>query len=198
MQIEDKYINDNNKLLKESPLYNLLFEIQKHKLNNLKEKNENKYIDKIIYKQNFENKKYYDGLFLEEEKNVKLIKLFLISVYIYYQTKNHPNMKYIKESSINGNKRSNNLAIIPFNFNMAEARLSNIFSNSVFATLKLDSRISEISLSNNFLEHNGFFDLAKSLIFNKNIEKCDMDDSLIKSYYLEYFHLGFGLYDNYT
>ena len=198
LQIEDKYINDNNKLLKESPLYNLLFEIQKHKLNNLKEKNENKNIDKIIYKQNFENKKYYDGLFLEEEKNVKLIKLFLISVYIYYQTKNHSNMKYIKESSINGNKRSNNLAIIPFNFNMAEARLSNIFSNSVFATLKLDSRISEISLSNNFLEHNGFFDLAKSLIFNKNIEKCDMDDSLIKSYYLEYFHLGFGLYDNYT
>ena len=198
LQIEDKYINDNNKLLKESPLYNLLFEIQKHKLNNLKEKNENKNIDKIIYKQNFENKKYYDDLFLEEEKNVKLIKLFLISVYIYYQTKNHSNMKYIKESSINGNKRSNNLAIIPFNFNMAEARLSNIFSNSVFATLKLDSRISEISLSNNFLEHNGFFDLAKSLIFNKNIEKCDMDDSLIKSYYLEYFHLGFGLYDNYT
>ena len=175
---EDKKNNNSFKILKKSPLYNLLNEIENFKLDFQKEKNKNKNIDKYIHMHNLENKKDYDELFLLKYKNKKLIRLFLISVYIYCQ--------YMNKTSLS------------FDYNLSRAYLTNIFSNAIFSPLKIIPNISQISLSRNHLGYNALFNLSRTLIFNKNIEKYDLNCADINFYDLEYFNLGLGVYDNYS
>ena len=87
-----------------STLYSILNEISKVKLINVKDKNKNKKIDKFIYRRNFESEEIKDGNFTKNFEPQKVIKFFLISVYVYYQNKNSPLMKYISKDKNEENK----------------------------------------------------------------------------------------------
>ena len=199
LEEEDKYEDDDyNDILEESPFYGLLNEIQNFKLGFCNEKNKNRNKN-LLYKNNLVNQKDFDELFLYKSNNKKLIRLFLISVYIYSHNKNSSFMQYVKEKTfLDKNNNIKNLCPIPFNYDLSFAYLTNIFSNSIFSPIKIEPKISVISLSHNDLGNYGFFNLAKTLIFNKNIEKCDLNNSNLNLYNLKYFSLGFGIFDNYT
>ena len=136
--------------------------------------------------------------FKYKNKNKKLIRSFLISVYIYCNNKNSPFMQYIDEKIIENKTYIKHLSSITFNYDLSNAYLTNIFSNIIFSPIKIEPRISEISLSYNKLESNALFNLAKSLILNQNIKNCYLNESYIKPYDLYYFNRGFRIYDNYT
>ena len=208
-----------------STLYSILNEIYKVKLINVKDKNKNKKIDKFIYRRNFESEEIKDGNFTKNFESKEIIKFFLISVYIYYQNKNSPLIKYIsqatndksiKEENINNNKSSEKendkkegkekgeeeekkeLANIPFDYNLGDANLNNRFANSVLSPVRIEPRISHLTMSQNNFEERGLYELGKILLFNKNIKKCYFDYSSIHSHYLDYLNLGLGVYDNYN
>ena len=193
LELEDKYekLDNKNKLLKESIFYTFLNEIKYFKEKFYVEKNKN---NKIIDKRKDNNKL----LTLNKNYNKKLIRLFLISVFIYCQNKNSPFMQYIKEKTIKNKESEKYLSSIPFNYDLSYAYITNIFSNLIFSPIKIEPRINEISLSHNKLESNGLFNLAKSLILNKNIKNCYLNESYIKSYDLHYFNIGFAIFDNFT
>ena len=136
--------------------------------------------------------------FKYKNKNKKLIRSFLISVYIYCNNKNSPLMQYINEKIIENKTYIKYLSSMPFNYDLSNAYLTNIFSNLIFSPIKIEPRINEISFSFNKLESNALFNLAKSLILNQNIKNCYLNESYIKPYDLYYFNRGFGIYDNYT
>ena len=215
----------NEKTIKKSILYQILYEILKVKYINPKEKNKNKKIDEYIYRRNFNFQNMLDINFTMNFEPKKIIRYFLISVFIYYQNKNSPLMKYTYEYKEKGNKKEENknkennikmennninenenkdenekkdLSIIPFDYNLNEAQLNLNFANAVFSPIRIEPRINKITFTqNNFMER-GFFEFSKSLLFNKNIKRCILDTSFIKSFYLDYLNLGLGIYDNYN
>ena len=197
LETEDKFEKDNiiNNSLKQSPIYNLLFEIQKYKYKFLFSKNKNL----IKELENFENIKDYNELFTKQYFNKKLIRLFLISVYFYSYNKNSPLMNYTIEKIIK-DKTDNieYLSSIPYNYNLDSAKLTTIFTNYIISPIKIEPKISELTISHNNIGFNGLFDIGKSLIFNKNIEKCYLNNSNIKFFYLEYINYGLGIFDNYN
>ena len=197
----------------DSPLYYCLLEIQKLKFININLKNLNTNFDKYIYRRNFLNQKIIDINFTKNFIQKNIIRHFFISVFIYYQNKYSPLMKYIKEETkefkypYEEEDESNNkvkkeviekkfLAGIPFEYDLSEAELDNRFANTVLSPSRIEPRISQIIMNQNKLEERGFFELAKVLIFNKYVKKCSFDNSFIKSFYLDYFNLGLGIYDN--
>ena len=222
LNIEELLKNDNlvekdekqkNNILKDSPLYYLLFQIQKLKYLKIKIKNENYNRDKYIYRRNFKYNQIIDNNFSSNFIPQKIIRHFFISVFIYYQNKHSPLMKYIKEENkkikIEYEDEDNDgqnsveeeeifLAGIPFNYNLSEAALQNRFANTVMSPSRIEPRINKLTFSQNKLDERGIYELAKVLIFNKYVKKCSLDTSFIKSYYLDYLNLGFGIYDNYT
>ena len=140
---------------------------------------------------------------------INMMRAFFISVFIYYQNKNSPLMKYIepykaktdeKKDEINDGKidNKNDLAIIPFMFNLKGACVEGRFTNIIHSPLRIEPRISQISLCQNNLRETGLFEMAKTLVFNKNINMIEYSKSLLKSYFLDYFNFGLGLYDNFT
>ena len=197
LETEDKFEKDNiiNNSLKQSPIYNLLLEIQKYKYKFLFEKNK----DLIKELKNFENIKDYNELFTKQYFNKKLIRLFLISVYFYSYNKDYPLTNYTIEKIIK-DKTDNieYLSSIPYNYNLDSANLTTIFTNYIISPIKIEPKISELTISHNNIGFNGLFDIGKSLIFNKNIEKCYLNNSNIKFFYLEYINYGLGIFDNYN
>ena len=81
----------------DSPLYYCLLEIQKLKFININLKNHNTNFDKYIYRRNFLNQKIIDINFTKNFIQKNIIRHFFISIFIYYQNKYSPLMKYIKE-----------------------------------------------------------------------------------------------------
>ena len=203
--------SDREKLKKKYPLYYLLYEIQKLKYINIKDKNKNRKIDKYIYRSNFQIKKIIDINFSKNFIQTKPIRYFLISVFIYYENKYSPLMKYTiedikeeikeekeKEGDENEENEKIELAVIPYDYNLKEAEFENRLANSVMAPTRLEPRINKITMTQNKLEDRGLFELSKALLFNKNIKKCYIERAIIKSNDLEYLNLGLGRYDNYT
>ena len=200
----------------DSPLYYILLEIQKLKFLNVNKKNHNiTKFDKFIYRRNFLNQEIIDINFSKNFKPQNIIRHFFISVFIYYQNKYSPLMKYIKEETREFRYESEEegednkmqktveiekkfLAGIPFEYDLSEAELENRFANTVLSPSRIEPRISQIIMAQNKLEERGFYELAKVLIFNKYVKKCSFDNSSIKSHYLDYLNLGFGIYDNNT
>ena len=196
LENEDIYEEkDNiNNIIFESPFYNLLKEITKSKFEFLEET-----INNLNKDEHSENNEYFNNQLIKDQfKNKKLIRLFLISVCIYCQNKKFLYEKETTEKNITNKYNVNYLTSIPFNYKLENTRLTKLFSNTFFSPIKIEPRISEISISKNNLEFIVLFDLAKVLIFNKNIEKINLDNSKIKYYYLEYFNFGFGIFDNNT
>ena len=203
--------------LNDSPFYNLLNEIQKLKCINIKNKSLNTKRDKYIFRRNFKINKIIDNNFSKDFAPKKLIRSFFISVYIYYQNKHSPLMKYLKEEDLKSNdqppkkdekdKNEENveeeeeiihLAGVPFDYNLNDASLDSKFANTVLSPSRIEPRISKISMAKNQFEERGLYELSKILIFNKFVKKFSIDTSKIQSYYLDYLNLGLGIYDNNT
>ena len=121
---------------------------------------------------------------LPEPKN--LFKFFLISVYIYSQNKFSPLMKYAEESK--------KFVKIPFSYNLSEAIIEDRFSGTILSPLRIEPRIEEIKLAQNPLNYNGFYELSKVLLFNKNIKKIDLNTTLLKSHHMIFLIFGLKLF----
>ena len=127
-----------------------------------------------------------------------IIKSFFISVFIYYQNKNSPLIKYIgaKNENENNENRQKELVNIPFEISLNEAYIEGRFSNIIFAPIRIEPRISKLNLPKNNMRESGLYELAKVLIFNRNIKSIENNTALIRSIYLDYMNFGFGIFDN--
>ena len=125
------------------------------------------------------------------------VRFFFISVFIYYQNKNSPLMKYIPSKSNQKEELDeNSLAYIPFSYDLRGAEVTG--NASIISPIKLDPRITNVFLDNNNLQEAGIQELCNALIFNKGIKCICNNKSSLKSCYLEFFSHLMGIYNNYT
>ena len=141
---------------------------------------------------------FSDSRVFGEFKNppIMMIRAFLISVYIYYQNKNSPLMKRIKKEE---NKYDDlYYEYLPFTYDLKGACIEGRFANIIVAPIRIEPRIEKINLCQNNLRENGLFEISKSLLFNKSIKKIDYNISVLRTYFLDYFNYGLGIFDNYS
>ena len=215
---------ENNNIInqEECIFYNFLREILKEKYPNIIFHNDiNSISTKYIYNSNFFNFNMNDIIYknLNEKSdtvldkdiisnslmtlvsnlsssstNIKpinqLIRSFFTQVYIYYQNKNSPLMKYTIPSD--------NLATIPFTYDLRGACIEGRFSYAVLSPLMVEDFISKIFLKQNNFRETGLFEFGKILIFNSNIKNIECDTCLIKSQYLEFLTYAMGFFENYS
>ena len=146
---------------------------------------------------------HYSSINIEEYRDRKLNKTqnisinitrsFFISVYIYYQNRNSPLMKYIAKT-----EDERNLAIIPFSYDFSSAVIRTDFAGIIMASAKIEPRVYKIDFSKNILKEKGMAELSKILIFNKNMKIIDFHRAAIKSIFLNFLLYGLGLFDNYN
>ena len=221
--LDQNYNYETDLRRKNSIFYNILFEIFKTKYlesiypNKYNNNNNYKYNNSLInnsssslYKAEISlNKSFilsnsisnlifnFDDSDFENVKlqNITIIRPFFISVYIYYQNKNSPLMKYIKSDNINNKK---DLANIPFEYNLSLGSIEEKFAPIIFAPLRIEPRITKINLSQNNLGKLGLYELSKTLLFNKNIKIIEYSLSLVDYQNLPFINYGFGIFDNYS
>ena len=140
---------------------------------------------------------YFSNKNVSDDKKlyIHIIKCFLYSVFVYYQTKNSPLINYCKEE-VDSNE--NYLSSIPYSYDFAGAIIEGRFANVIISTIRAEKRIVNILLKENNIREPGLLELGKSLVFNKNINRIELNKSLMKTYYLDYFILGMGIFDNYS
>ena len=131
-----------------------------------------------------------------QRASIRIVRAFLISVFIYYQNKNSPLMDYINPSK--DEKDKNSLECIPFTYELSGACIEGRFSNIILSPLKIEPRISNIILDKNNLRELGIFELSKLFFMNTFIKLVDLSTSLLRTNYLEYFSYGIGVHDNNT
>ena len=135
---------------------------------------------------------------------IRLVRALFISIYIYYQNKNSPLMKYIKKKkdkkgkNLKEKENSNELENIPFVFDLSEAKIDSQHAGVIFAPLRNEPRVNEIKMTKNSLKKEGLLELSKVLLFNQNIKKIDFDFSMLKSQNLELLNFGLKLFNNYS
>ena len=121
---------------------------------------------------------------------IRLIRSFFIEVFIYYQNKNSPLMKYIYEDKDKG------YSPIQYSYNLNGACIEGRFSYIILSPLKIEPRISKISLAQNNLRECGLYELGKVILFNKNIKNIDFNTCLLRNNYIEFLNSALGLFDN--
>ena len=124
---------------------------------------------------------------------IDIIKNFLYSVFIYYQTKNSSLINYGKEEL---DSKNNILSKVPYSFDLKGGLIEGRFANTVISPIRLDNRIENILLGYNNMRELGMYELGKSLIFNNAIKTIHLDRALLKPYSLDYFILGMDIFDN--
>ena len=205
-------------------LYNFLFEIYQEKYSNEKkfilDKKSKNYINGMVVDEseyllkntNSNSGKIYEYNTQSQYSNINscmlykgpmgkdarppitIMKSFFISVYIYYQNKNSPLMKYRAEV-----RNDNNiLAAIPFVYDLTGANIEEKFAGIIMAPSRIETRIHKIKMTQNILKNLSLIELSKVLLFNKNIKNIDFYLSGIKTYNINYLNNGLGLFDNYT
>ena len=146
-------------------------------------------------KSSYYNYTVYGQNYFEEEKKkfpIGIVKAFFISIYIYYQNKYSPLIKYINESP----NKEKELAIIPFEYDLTGAVIESQLAGIVMAPSRIEPRISKLIMVQNILQEKGFLELAKALLFNNNIKVIDFHQSAVKSNQIESFNNSLGLFDN--
>ena len=124
---------------------------------------------------------------------IDIINNFLYSVFIYYKVKNSPSINYDKDEYDSQNKY---LTRIPYSYDLNGAYIEGRYANTIISPIRTERRISNILLNKNNLREIGMYEFGKSIVFNDNINYIQMKESLINSYYFDYFILGMGIYDN--
>ena len=121
---------------------------------------------------------------------IRLIRAFLIQVYIYWQNKNSPLMNYITTKVNN--------EIIPFVYDLKGACVEGRFASIIIGPTRIEPRINKILISQNNLRESGLYEIGRAIIFNKNVKIIDCNTSLFRNNYLEYLNRALGLFDNYS
>jgi hypothetical protein len=144
----------------------------------------------------FVNEFYYKDKFGKDRKvPIKMLRSFLISVFIYYINKTSPLMKYIEPLN---KEEEEKLAYIPFEYNLEGACVEEKFSNIIISPARFEPRISKLNFGKNFLKSFGLYELGKLLIFNKNIKSVKLDYRNLTNLSLEYLKFGMRIHENYT
>ena len=144
---------------------------------------------------------FFYSSFLGKERKIpiNLMRALFISVYIYYQNKNSPLMKYIPPiNKENKEENEKGLKYIEFSYDLKSACVEGRFANIIISPLRIEPRISKVILSQNNLREAGLQEISKLLLFNKHINQLDCNISVLKTNYLDYFNFGLGLFDNKT
>ena len=123
---------------------------------------------------------------------ISLFKALLFSVYIYYQNKKSPLMKYIHESFTDAK-----LCTIPFEYNLSEAVIDSDHSSIIFSPIRIEPRIENVKMSKNILTETSLLEFSKALLFNKNIKKIDFHTTILKSSCIYYFN-SCSIFNNYS
>ena len=120
------------------------------------------------------------------------IREFFISVFIYYQNKNSPLMKFTKSPK----PKDNEIANIPFEYNLNGGYIEGRYSKAVISPICVEPRINKLDFEKNNIREIGLYNLAKGLIFNNNIKEVNLKLSLIRSLFIGYMNASFGIYEN--
>ena len=121
---------------------------------------------------------------------LRLIKNFLIQVFIYYQNKNSPLMSYTY--------KKDDFEIIPFDYDLRGACVEGKYAYVILAPIRIEPRVNKISLSQNNLRECGFFEIGKNIIFNKGIKNIEYNTSLVRTNYIDYLNRSLGIFDNFS
>ena len=121
---------------------------------------------------------------------IRLFNSLLIQVFIYSQNKNSPLMNYLEKNG--------NLEAIEYVYDLRGASIEGRFTCIIISPLRLEPRIRRIELSQNNLRENGFSEIAKLFLANKNIKDLELDASLFRGNFIEFFNITLGLFDNYS
>ena len=125
----------------------------------------------------------FPSIFIKISKvQIKLIRSFLIQVFIYNHNKNSLSMDYK----------------IPFAYDLKGACLEERFASIIITPARIEPRINKIILSQNNLRESGLYEIGKAIIFNKSIRNIDLNNSFLKNNYLDYLNIVLGLFDNYS
>ena len=198
------FINELYKknILPNQPIISFLFNLNNNKLEILDTEEKDKKISMADimtdYKKSLLNSYTINNYLLKGGKEkvstiiISLFKILLISVYIYYQNKNSPLMKYIHKSD-----KDKKLSIIPFEYNLSEAAIDGKYSNVIFSPIRIEPRIEHIKMSKNFLKENSLLEFSKVLLFNKNIKKVDFHVCILNSDCIYYLN-SYSVFNNYS
>ena len=125
----------------------------------------------------------FPSIFIKISKvQIKLIRSFLIQVFIYNHNKNSLSMDYK----------------IPFAYDLKGACLEERFASIIITPARIEPRINKIILSQNNLRESGLYEIGKAIIFNKSIRNIDLNNSFLKNNHLDYLNTALGLFDNYS
>ena len=114
----------------------------------------------------------------------------LISTYIHYLNRKSPLMSYSLDKP--------NLEKIPFVFDISEAGISDLYSNTILNPLRIEPRITDLELNKNRFDDYGMLELHRLLMFNKNIKKISLSGCTTKPIALNTFNDNFAPFDNYN
>ena len=123
---------------------------------------------------------------------IKLFRALLIQVFIYYQNKHSPLMKFIIK------EENEDYAPIPYIYDLRGAYIEGRFAYIILSPIRIEPKIEKIVLSQNNLRECGFYEIGKVIIFNKNVKAIDFSTSLLRTNYLEYLNCSLCLFDNYS
>ena len=122
--------------------------------------------------------------------NIRLIRAFFIQVFIYYQNKNSPLMKYINRDE------EEQYDPIPFVYDLRGACVEGRFSLIILSPLKIEPNINRVSLSQNNLRECGLYEMGKVILFNKNIKIIEFNTHLLRTNFLEFLNNSLAIFDN--
>ena len=125
---------------------------------------------------------------------IPVVRSFFISVYIYYQNKYSPLMKYIKEEE----DEEKYLAKISFSYDLTGASIQYPYAGIIMAPSRIEPRINSLIMQQNTLKENGCFELSKTLKFNKNISVVNFHRSALKPIHILSLIQGLGFFENYN
>ena len=136
---------------------------------------------------------FFYGSELGKKKRDKILTAsvsILISTYIHYLNRKSPLMSYSLDKP--------NLEKIPFVFDISEAGISDLYSNTILNPLRIEPRITDLELNKNRFDDYGMLELHRLLMFNKNIKKISLSGCTTKPIALNTFNDNFAPFDNYN
>ena len=196
---ESKKEEEKKEFRKKNPIFDFLLEIHRD-INNEKLYIEENRIKAAKYEldsmftnyTSINNKGFSSGeLGRGNRSSISPLKSFLISIYIYYQTKHSPLMKYCTQK-----EKKNDLIAIPFTYNFNGGTIQSEYTPIIMAPSRIEPRITILNLEYNYLKEKGIIELSKALIFNKNIKIIQIKRTTLKPNYLLFFNEKLGLFEN--
>ena len=123
-----------------------------------------------------------------KDQPLTLSSSILISAYICYQNRKSPLIEY--------SEPKNNLENLPFVYDLSEAGINDLYSNSILNPIRIEPGITDIEVNKNTFKEYGMFELHKLLMFNKNIKKISLSSCRTNPLSLNTFNENFVQFDN--